>query len=291
VREMSASSNSREKERLEGVIKGSISPYERFCDGAGSTPSSNYICAITLATGIAPLSLSHPGSRTLDEINAYDIAEAEGPYIGQINMIPASSFCGPMGAIWGYDLAETRGLRDTKLFDVERHDGASIPVFSAKPLIEASEALFGTREFRRFPLIPGAHVRTAYKDMTAAGPLHIYCGIGVGIPEDRQSSAVLWMEDKGTLSTSVERILELLAKSVVEIGKNQCVLFKEVFVHVEHVFVPEGHIGCALVAVPYILLAKRAVPDGDAGLLIELAIDEWEDRVRSDFLGEVECPS
>ena len=41
----------------------------------------------------------------LDDIVAYDRAEANDAYIGQINMETASSFCGIAGQVWGYDLA------------------------------------------------------------------------------------------------------------------------------------------------------------------------------------------
>lgn len=87
-------------------LKNSISSYNRNCDGYGN-PSGNggYILGFLLEVGKVSKRLGHEGSSMLDEINSFDMAERNGTYLGQINMSIVSSFCGPQGLIWGYDIA------------------------------------------------------------------------------------------------------------------------------------------------------------------------------------------
>ena len=63
-----------------------------------------YIATLKLSVGhlIADMDF------VLEGIVSYDRAEKNDAYIGQINMVTASSFCGLNGAIWGYDLALAR---------------------------------------------------------------------------------------------------------------------------------------------------------------------------------------
>lgn len=291
--------------KLEEVIRESKSPWPHFCDGFGSTNERGYICCVTLNCGSPPKMFRHGGSIIIDKINAYDVAETLGPYIGQINMIQASSFCGPMGGIWGYDdLAAHPELRKDFLFNVSRHDPEKkekpIRVYSAEPLIEAAEFLLGTREDRHFPLIPGAHVPCAAKWLEVSGPCEIYCAIGIAIPEksERNHAAVLWMEDVGYMSwlndqkeigiTTEEAIRMLMAKSMVEIGKNQSVLFKELFVGVRSVKANDEQMACALVAVPYIKLAQLAFPNPNKPeKLMKITLPQWKDAVKDNFLSNV----
>lgn len=273
------------------IISGTIGPYDCYCDGS---QRQNYLCAITLSCSKVLKEFYHKGSKTLDEINAFDSAEVEGVYIGQINMITATSFCGPMGAIWGYDLVKSEALRNEKYLEVKDRDGKEISVYSAIPLIRAAESLFGTKEEKHFPLVPGAVVRCANKNIQTEVPQHIYCAIGIGIPADREKEAVLWMEDVGSLGEySVvedkyvflkEKIYGLLAESIVGIGRNHNVEFKEIFVHMEEIEVSKGEIGCALVAVPYFLLAKKALPEKEPGRLINMTLSDWERNVDIHFL-------
>lgn len=209
-------------------------------------------------------------------------------------MITATSFCGPMGAIWGYDLVKSEDLRDEKYLEVKTINGREISVYSASPLIKVSRSLFGTREERHFPLAPGTLVPCANKSITVEGFQHIYCAIGIGIPEDREKEAILWMEDVGSLEESSfmkdkytllrEKIYNLLAESIVEIGRNHNVEFKEIFVQMEKIEVSEGEIGCALIAVPYFLLAKKALPEGETNRLIKMSLSDWESNVNDYFL-------
>jgi histidine decarboxylase len=255
-------------------ISKAVSPYKNFCLGYGNseTSANSYLVGLTFGVGKSRITLNHEGSKNLDEINVFDIAEASGAYMGQINMVTVSSFCGPMGAIVGYDI-----FRQNKLFKAHRFfpEGKilfrknKIPVFSASPLVEATKKIFGTVDDRKFPIIPGSIVPCATKDIVKEGPVHIYSGFGVGIAKDHKKDAHLFMEDKGEIPLHVQgeeiefeykhKILENIAKSIVEIGKNQRVFYKEILVEMVDVIVQPGEIGCALVAAPYFTLAKNAI--------------------------------
>jgi histidine decarboxylase len=275
-----------------------ISPYDDYCEGYGNSGSSGngYILGTFLGIGKAQAKLGHSGSRMLDEINAFDLAETDGPYIGQINMSIVSSFCGPQGLIWGYDLAVAKGLRrniDRSTFPKYVMDDRSgkIPVCSILPLVEATRSLFGTVDKKKFPLKPGAHVPCAGKNIKAEGPGRIYAGVAIGVAKNRDENACLLMEDTGQipLENSISQdlvyayedmICTQLAESVVQIGHNQKVEYAEIFVGVKSIAINKDEIGCALVACPYFTIAKNAVKTSkkkefDFSDIIESNIDEW----------------
>ena len=261
-----------------------MAPYDKFCAGYGNPGSSGngYMLGLVLGTGIAPLKLGHGGSSLLDEINAFDRAEVEETNIGQINMITVSSFCGPQGLIWGYDVLAKDDLR-TPLANVSAVNSPphKVPVYSIQSILDATQALFGTVKKPLFPLLPGSHVPCACKTKVLKGPGRAYAAIGIGIPVDRNKAACLLMEDTGEIiceanqtTKQQSRILQNLAQSIVEIGKNQRVNYREIFVGLKVVSVPQGHVGCALVAAPYFTLAREAIPN-DINLT-QLTWEVWE---------------
>ena len=274
------------------VVRGAISPYEDFCGGFGDKGASgnSYILGFVLGAGLARFNLRHDGSQILDEINAFDRAEVADTNIGQINMTTVSSFCGPSGVIWGYDIAKVKELRVPHEIGLQYvgGNGNDIPVYSAKPLIEATKKLFGTLKNRKFPLLPGAHVPCAGKNFKDIGPRHIYAGIALGVAKDRSRCASLLMEDLGWLPLrqdikSQRRykriVLQNIARSVVEVGHNQHVEYKEIFVEMVSIIVPEGYLGCTLVAAPYFTLAKKAIPNEGLDKLVDMNFSEWESRI------------
>lgn len=277
-------------------ITDAIAPFDNYCDGFGSPGASGcgYFLGLSLGVGKSDLNLAHEGSDVLAGINAFDRAETDTAYIGQLNMSIVSSFCGLNGIIWGYDV-----VRPTSLFSKHplapghiTYNGRKIPVFSAYPLIEATMALFGTVDKLRFPLIPGAHVPFAGKNVKSVGPKTIYSAIAIGIPLDREKNACLLMEDMGYIpnvgTTQAEfdkykrQILKKLAKSVIEVGVNQRVEFRHIFLEMREIQVLEGEIGCSLVAAPYFTLAKNALPENTN--LRDLRLEDWENLVKKDFL-------
>ena len=245
--------------------------------------------------------------QTLLHIASYDTAEAEGAYIGQINMIYVSSFSGPRAAVWGYDLAVHHDLRKNgPLFSVpdkmddllkdsfpEKAPG-KIPVYSIKPLLDATESLYGTVSDRHFPIIAGAHVPCAAKegysevqDKPKSG--WVWCFLSLAIAENRSKDACLFVEDKGFfLDEDVKTEKEVIEKldkkrrrvvySQLVCGKNQGVPFKEIFIDYKYKHVDERHYGCALTCAPYVTLPKKAYPNGSAKNL-DKSLETWEKSV------------
>jgi histidine decarboxylase len=223
----------------------------------------------------------------LEGIVSYDRAEKNDAYAGQINMIAASSFSGLNGAIWGYDLARHDGLSDgsvTALMTRRRSDGIEIKVFPVTPLLEAGEALFGSAEARRFPLLPGSHVICATKDVTVSGPTSVWSAIALSIAEYRERDSSLFIEDVGQDvpgDTPAERDnalharMEHIVDSVVLCGEDQGVKYKEIFIGFKSQWVPDGYVGCGLTCAPYVVLARNAVPS-PAAKLLDMSLSQWE---------------
>jgi histidine decarboxylase len=250
---------------IEQILTASISSYDDYC--VGYPGHGGYLTAVVMGQGAFPKMFSHAGSDLLDSTVAYDRAETNGTYLGQINMITVSSFCGPQGLIWGYDIARQDLPPLPLLTNDGRHQFAGSALIDGSRLREAARLLFGTRDRRRFPLLPGTHVPCAGKFRFFDGPAWIYSAVAIGIPEDRGAAAVLFMEDVGQLmlvngAESLEpmrhRILQSLAHSVTEVGRNQGVLYQEILLDVSLREIHAGEIGCALVAVPYFHLARNA---------------------------------
>ena len=275
---------------LAEVVNGAVGPFDDYCDGYGNAGSSGlgYISVLKLETGIVLMDMD----TLLEVIVSYDRAESTGAYVGQINMIAASSFTGLNGAAWGYHLAKAESIADGSLqplFTRERRDGTEIPVYSVEPLLDAGKRLFGTIEERRFPLLPGAHVKCAVKSNTVKGPNSVWCAIALAIAEDREKDSNLFIEDCGDSIPSdsdeervayLDQLMENIATSVIRCGDDSNVKYKEVFVGYKTEWVPEGYVGCALTCAPYTVLAKKAVPEGKtADAILEMTISEWEKAV------------
>lgn len=279
----------------------SIAPYDNNCDGYGNlgATGNGYLLGVFLGVGKTEKKFSHQGSKMLDEINAFDIAETDGPYIGQINMSIVSSFCGPQGAIWGYDLVKAQNLRvrpeRSSYPQTATLGDLAIPVYPIEPLIDATRFLFGSVDKRNFNLKPGAHVPCAGKNIKIDHPGIVYSGVAIGIPKDRSAAACLLMEDVGfiplehkeNLVEYEDMLRQRLANSILEIGKNQLVEYQEVFVGVKSIEVNEGEVGCALVACPYFTLAKKAIPvdetnDMNYSFMIDCDIIEWSAHIAHD---------
>lgn len=267
-----------------------VSSVSEYCDGYQNPGASGkgYILALTLGIGVAELVLGHKGESRLDGINAFDRAETDDVFIGQINMITVSSFCGLNGNLLGYDLLKSEDLFfKHECFPeavLSRHDGGVTNIYSAAPLIDASRELFGTVDAKRFPLIPGGHIPCAEKSYKKIGPARIYSGIAIAIPEDRERNACLMMEDVGEIPLEIgeaqidkykRQLVVNLAQSALFVGENQRVRYKEIFVQVKQRFVGDGKIGCALVASPYFTIAKNAVPNNSPEGLRDISLQNW----------------
>jgi len=274
-------------------LKEAISPYNQYCDGFKS-PGGNgksYISSLILSIGKTPKTFSHKGSIILDSILAYDNAEISSAYIGQINMTIVSSFSGPNGLIWGYDLAKTSNLKKKHhlIPSFLKHKGRKVYIYDVQPLLEASLQLFGSNKKKHFPFLPGAHVPCAGRHLVINGPAHIYSAIGIGIPKNRSKSASLLMEDVGKLNTlgvekSKKEILKNIAESILIIGKNQEIVFKELFVGLKNKKIGKNEIGCGLVVMPYFTLARKAVVDNNPKKMMKISLRQWKKLSKSFFI-------
>lgn len=282
---------------LSKIVRTAVGPFETYCDGYGN-PGANgtgYVSVITLHVGKVPKALRLPGQNGegLDGTVAFDKAESSEAYIGQINLIVASSFSGLSGVIWGYDIAKADELTHSPivpLFTLQ-HGLAKTPVYSMEPLLDAGKRLFGTREEKRFPMLPGAHIVAAHKEIIVAGPTTAWCGIALGIANDRNRDSNLFMELCGELKLRsyakrkyFRQVLRKLADSVSLVGENQGVGYKEIYVGIRHEFIPSGYVGAALATAPYVVLAKNAIPQTGPQSLLDMTITDWENDRKTLFM-------
>ncbi len=116
--------------------------------------------------------------------------------------------------------------------------------------------------------MPGSHVPCAGKNIKIEGPGIVYAAIGIGIAKDRQKDACLLMEDIGSIPLkynkkeieAYKKLIKInLAKSILQIGRNQRVKYSECFVGVIAIEAAKNEIVCALVAAPYFTLARKAL--------------------------------
>ncbi len=272
-----------------------ISPYDNFCNGyAGdSNQDKGYILGVSIGIGISESKFSHKGSNLLDEINAFDLAEVDGPYLGQLNMSIVSSFCGPQGLIWGYDIASNIENRerftDIGVEQVSFED-ETIDIYNGNFLVDSLKLLFGTVNQKNFNLMPGSHVPFASKNIKVNRPGTIYSAIAIGIPEDRKKNACLLMEDVGVCKIqrgepNKKEIIIKLAESIIQIGKNQGVKFKETMIVFKSKKISKGQTACALVAAPYFTLAQNARPlnregQRDFNILFSTELKDWSNNIR-----------
>lgn len=272
------------------ILKSALSPYKNYC--AGYSGNNAYLLGLVMSIGITREQFSHAGSTILDSILAYDQAEVEDAYIGQINMEIVSSFCGPQGLIWGYDiLSPSNDVKEDEDINFKRIglEVGEVTVKSARIIRKATKALFGTKDKLNFPLLPGTHVPCAGRFKVKRGPVVLYSAVAIGIPQDRQKNACVVMEDLGSLGTKRQslakrNIVKNSIKSVLEIGRTHNIIFKEVLVDFISKKVKKGQIGCALVAAPYFLLAQKAyIPS-----IFEDTLELWQSKINS-LIGI--CPS
>lgn len=265
------------------IIQSSLSPYDNYC--VGFSGKGGYITALILAIDSFRKRFSRPGSKILDSIMAYDRAEVTDTYIGQINMEIVSSFIGSQGLIWGYDLAKEEKLKIPSMLNkniLKKFRG--IEIKNGENLRRAGKMLFGGRDKRHFPLLPGTHVPCAGKFHFEEGPVYLYAAASIGVPENREKSACILMEDVGKLKKVTpqvkQRILLNGIQSVLEIGKNHKINYREIFVDLVIKKINSNEMGCALIAIPYFHLAKKALHKN----LAQQTLTEWERGAKSYFL-------
>lgn len=278
---------------LNKIVEGALSPFDPYCMGYLNPGASGngYISTLKLSTGLVNVEGLDPGT---EGIVSYDRCEKNDAYIGQINMLTASSFCGINGAVWGYDLAKADKIADGSLEALFKLQGKNkeIPVYPVDPLLDSTERLFGVQPQRRFPPMPGAHVVCANKSTTSKkedAPCWVWSAIALAIIEDRKTGSNLFIEDTNTCpgDWNKEQVIDFLentqdeiAKSIILCGMDQGVSYKEIFVGYKYEFVPENYVGCALTCAPYVLLARDAIPPQGVDAMLNMTITQWEDALK-----------
>ncbi|MEA1963149.1 MAG: histidine decarboxylase, pyruvoyl type [Patescibacteria group bacterium] len=267
------------------ILINSISSQKKYCEGIWGGKLSNYYSSGMQLAAVKSLEkFSHKGSDNLDKIFCFDLAETANANFSQINMISVSSFCGVNGLIWGYDICPI----EKKLlgFSIKNKN---IKIYDINPLCGALKKLLGTVDKPRFPFLAGSHVPCASKNIIVKGENFIYAAEGIGIPVNRNKDACLLMEDVGHIPLNIKYvdeykavILKKLVKSILHVGYNQKVNFKEIFIGIKSIKVDNGEYGCAIVISPYFSIAEDAVPKYNDIFLLD--INAWENIVRNNFL-------
>ncbi|MEM9967942.1 MAG: histidine decarboxylase, pyruvoyl type [Pseudomonadota bacterium] len=271
-------------DHIKQVVNNAVGPFPNHCAGYMNPPTHGwgYIAALKLSIGTVAADMDEG----LEGIVSYDRAECEDAYIGQINMLTASSFCGVNGAVWGYDVARHDDLANGLVHPrmrLPRHDGVEIPVMPMDPLLDSAYRLFGSRHERRFAPLPGAMVVCANKSRTInpKKDTTIWCALAIAIADDRLTTANLFIEDSSDTETMGEAPLEdierNMALSILRCGQDQGVRYKEIFIGFKSLQISHGTIGCALACVPYVTLPPAAVPRGaEPSVLADMTLSEWE---------------
>jgi histidine decarboxylase len=279
---------------LAEVVDGAVGHFDKYCMGYMNPLASGYgyISTLKLSTGIVSVAGLDPGT---EGIVSYDRCEKNDAYIGQINMLTASSFCGVNGAVWGYHLAVAdeiaSGSMQPMYYQDEPKSGKKIPVYHVGPLLNCAIKLFGTEKQRRFQPMPGAHVICANKSATYRGPTWVWAAIALAIAEDRESQANLFIEDcdkYGNANTTKQEVIDHLnkternvTKSMIMCGVDQGVTYSKIFCGYKYVFAPADYVGCALTCAPYVQLAKKAIPPNKkASAIINMTITQWENALK-----------
>ena len=275
------------------VISQAIGPSKEFCMGylnPGVVGGEGYISTMKLSVGTVDV-------KDLDAITerivAKDRCEKNDAYLGQVNLMKASSFCGQNGAIWGFDLAmhdDIAKRKEMPIYMQAQPEGADIPVYNIRPLLEATERLFGRAKERRFPVLPGAYVPGGSRKVVACGPVWVWSVIGLAVLKDRSKGACLFVKDAGTYgddSTTegeaigfLEGILRKATNSIALCGEDQDVIYDRIYIGYKYTFVEPGQVGCALSCTPAVYMAQNAIPaDMKPADLCQMTISDWEEKL------------
>ena len=270
--------------KVKDVVSNAIGPFPDNCAGYMNPPANGFGYVAALKISIGTVEADMDGG--LDGIVSYDRAECEDAYIGQINMLTASSFCGLNGVVWGYDVARHDDLVSCKVkpkWTMKRHDGVDVPIMPMDPLLDAGYRLFGTRDSRRFNPLPGSMVVCANKSQTINPQKNtrIWAALAIAIAEDRMTCANLFIEDSSDTETTgadpLENLQQNIVKSILRCGEDQNVKYKEIFIGHKALDIKAGTVGCALSCVPYVTLPPSAIAAGtDPASLADMTLSEWE---------------
>ncbi len=262
------------------VISEAVGHNQQFC-----TPShvGAYITTLKLSVDTVP-------AKEMDAITEVIVAtnrcERNDAYMGQVNLFPHARFCGLEGAVWGLDLAKSDEPEEP-LYMQAMPDGTEIPVVNIKPLLHATERLFGQYNQQRFPILPGANVLGSGRKAIAKGPTWTWAVIGVGIPANRDFGACFLVEDasahgdynttEGEIIGYLKGIQRKVTNGIALSAKDLDVALGKIYIGFKYVFTEPDQLGCAMACTPFVRLAEGAIPQGaQAADLQSLSISQWE---------------
>ena len=294
-----------DRKRLTYVVENCRNNQDNYCKGymePGMLPGiigDTYISAVILSTGVvkAEKSILDQG---LAGIVSYDRAEKNDAYIGEINMLQASSFSGQIGAIWGYDLAvnpEIKNKTVKPVFEV-RYKDRVIPVYPVQPLRDAARQLFGIHEERHFPPIKGSHIICAEKSYTTDYTKNpeflqrgawVWCSIGLARAKDRDNHSSLFVEDVGyydgtksekEVRSLLDEKMKSVSESIILCGEDQHTEYTEIFVGWKATRAEPGEVGCALTCAPYVTLPRNVFKTMKSPAdILDMDTDTWLETV------------
>ncbi|MCF7790687.1 MAG: histidine decarboxylase, pyruvoyl type [Victivallales bacterium] len=300
-----------ESDKIKEVVDGAVSPYDSHTGAYGDRNNSgdSYINLMCINIG----DVNDDMDNSMENLIAEDRAKTQGTYLGQVNFIKqSSSFSGKNGLVWGYHISKTEDVkalekmqklkRKKQLTDEEKKEleklqkhcspvitvssskGFKVPVYNGDELVDAGRKLLGTNDSKRFTILPGEEVKCAEKKFITEGPKYIWTSIALCISEDREDNANLFINnvgdfvarDKEDLKKLEQEIIRNLSHAAVRYGEENNIVLKEIWISTRLKWIPEGKVGCAISLVPYLTLAKNAVPEDGAQTLAEMSINEWE---------------
>ena len=176
-------------------------------------------------------------------------------------------------------------------------------MYDIKPLLDATQELFGTVDNRkkRFPPLPGCHVASAAKSANSllddknvpiAG--YVWSYIALCIAENHAEDSSLFVEDCGFQPSpqrndgKMKELLDEKRAKVIEsclaCGVDQKVIYKEIFTGYDYLYCKRTEYGTAVAYAPYVLLASDAFPpatktETPAQRLVKMTLEEWKNAV------------
>ncbi|KID42356.1 histidine decarboxylase, pyruvoyl type [Fructilactobacillus fructivorans] len=288
----------------EGIDRIAINPYQKYSRGymEPGNLGGGYVTGLKVDAGTR----EKTDDSMLDGIVSYDRAECKNAYIGQINMMTASSFTGVQGHILGYDLLRNPAVDKAQpLFYETQWDGSKLPIYDGKPLQDSLVEFFGTADNRRHYPAPGSFIVCANKGVTAERPLEdrplnpgeaygVWSAIAISIAKDPVHNSSMFIEDAGTWNTPNEDDLneflyhrrEAIARSIAQCGQDASTSFASSWIGFAHVMMKPGEIGNAITVGPYFSMPVDAVPGGsiltpdvDMNIMEDLSLPEWLEKM------------
>lgn len=262
------------------VVSKAMGSNEQFCT---PSPSNTHLTTVKLSVNTVP-------SKDTDTISEIILAtnqcKCNDAYIGHVNIYPCACSYGQEEVIWGVDLAKSDDYEEI-LYMQETHKRKDIPVISIKPLLRATERLFGQYNQQRFPILQGSDILASSRKIVAKGPTWVWALIGIGIPEDRNSGSCLLVEDasahgdyntpEGELIGYLEKMQKKITNGITLTAKSLDITLSRIHIGYKYTFAAPGELGCAIACAPFVHLPKNAIPQGaEAKDLLNLSISQWE---------------